>query len=87
MMRDSPGYRWFLKIMVPVVVGRLKWRSLCASEPLSKFVTATDEAFGLVVLDKSWETWYHVAIDRIGPRPVKKYTRGGRNNGGCKRYG
>ncbi len=83
--KNSVEYAWFLKEILPHVIGISKWKKVCTIAPVSEISTLTDEAFGLVALDNAWDLWSHQAIASnvatVAPAPKAKYTRGGNMKG------
>ena len=50
-------YGRYCKTFLKCVVGDNKWRSNYLTRPLKAFVSKSDEAFVLVVLENSWHRW------------------------------
>jgi hypothetical protein len=64
---DFKVWSFFCEEFLPCVVGKSKWNHGCASSLMSTFVTVTDEALTLLLLENSWDTWHQTES--------KSYTR------------
>jgi hypothetical protein len=81
--------------IINTIVRKSVWKRQAGSSALSSFVTCTDEAFAMLVLENSWDIW----VDRYEKKEneesldedvisTKKLTQKYTNNGGIgKRYG
>ena len=89
----------FCDSILPEVVGKVAMRKGVTKMRISEFVTVTDEAFALLVLENIWDTWWNTPLDELkagagvdekGKRKVRagKYTgdwrRAGRHQGWSK---
>jgi hypothetical protein len=54
---DGDAYRLFLTRIVERIVGRASWKRNSDKKPLSRFCTKSDEAFGLLLLENSYDRW------------------------------
>lgn len=59
MRRRPKMYGRYCKAFLKCVVGDHKWRSNYLTRPIKTFVSKSDEAFVLVVLENSWHRWMH----------------------------
>jgi len=50
-------YTYFANNILPKIVGPTKWRGQVTKRTISRIATPTDEAFGLLLLENSWENW------------------------------
>ncbi len=57
-------YRRFCKTFLKCVVGDRVWRSNWLKVPLSEFVSVTDEAFALLVIDNCHERWTKMFVSQ-----------------------
>ena len=48
-------YRWFCQNILCEVIGNRQFTKICKYEPISKFITVSDEAFALVCLKNYYE--------------------------------
>jgi len=51
------AYTYFANTILPKIVGPTKWRGQVTKRTISQIATPTDEAFGLLLLENSWENW------------------------------
>ena len=55
-LRKNRGvYKWFCDTILPEVIGSREFAKLCEFEPLSNFITISDEAFVLVCMENYYE--------------------------------
>ncbi len=54
---DRVAYTLFCDEVLSLVVGRNEWKVTSMSKKISEFVTVSDEAFGLLLMENSWELW------------------------------
>ena len=87
MRRGEDGYNedydCFMRVFMPHVVGVREWTtSMNKGGKISKIATATDEAFGLLVLDNNYDKW---TAQEMGSthKEEAKYTLARRKDG-CK---
>ena len=90
-MRDNKkAFTLFCDRILPCVVGRSMWDKLVDRVGVSKFATATDEAWAIVVMENSWDLWKQMAestdgkvkdTERAGTKYTAK-TRAARKNEG-----
>jgi hypothetical protein len=83
----------FIDNFVSVVVGKRKFQKVCHVEKLSKFMTISDEALTLLLVENSYDRWIDMAktkntkVSNIPP----KYTNGGISSidsqGSSRKYG
>lgn len=78
------AYTMFVTSIVPVVVGRYEWKQKAHKVHYSTFVTPSDEAFGMLLVENNYEAWVEIAQtgDKGDKKP--KYTKHAMNSG---RYG
>ena len=81
MMREDTTntYYEFLEYFVSAVVGKKVFKQFKCEKLLSEFVSKSDEAFALVVLENNLDTWTDMARLNVtkGSTVPKKYTNGG----------
>jgi hypothetical protein len=53
----NSAYTYFANTTLPKIVGPTKWRGQVTKRTISQIATPTDEAFGLLLLENSWENW------------------------------
>jgi hypothetical protein len=53
----NSAYTYFANTILPKIVGPTKWRGQVTKRTISQIATPTDEAFGLLLLENSWENW------------------------------
>lgn len=87
MRTNDKAMHFFCENFLPEVVGKVAWRKGVTNSKVMDLATATDEAFGHLVLDNVWETWMdkdtpveelkHSGKDEKGKRKVRpgSYTK------------
>jgi len=53
----NSAYTYFANTILPKIVCPTKWRGQVTKRTISQLATPTDEAFGLFLLENSWENW------------------------------
>ena len=53
----NSAYTYFANTILPKIVSLTKWRGQVTKRTISQIATPTDEAFGLLLLENSWENW------------------------------
>jgi len=53
----NSAYTYFANTILPKIVGPTKWREQVTKRTISQIATPTDEVFGLLLLENSWENW------------------------------
>jgi len=53
----NSAYTYFANTILQKIVGPTKWRGQVTKRTISQIATPTDEAFGLLLLENSWENW------------------------------
>jgi hypothetical protein len=88
------AYTKFCDDVLSQVVGRQDWKQNCGKKMLREYASASDEAFGLLILENSWMMWKEMAekTDHDGEVITNKtkYTLNGagtKKNGGWKHEG
>ena len=61
MRKNGKAFRQFCDNILPCIVGRAKWDKVVACKLVSKMTTSTDEAWGLILLENSWDLWEQMA--------------------------
>ena len=61
MRKNGRAFRQFCDNILPCIVGRAKWDKVVAGKLVSKMSTGTDEAWGLLLLENSWDLWEQMA--------------------------
>ena len=61
MRKNGKAFRQFCDKILPCIVGRARWDKVVACKFVSKMSTGTDEAWGLILLENSWELWEQMA--------------------------
>jgi hypothetical protein len=76
---------WFL----PCVAGKQQWKKSIMSTRISEFLTRSDEAIVLTILDNCWERWHSIAkYPKDTSRWMQtKYTNDGRGKGAGRNQG
>ena len=75
---QNNAYYFFYDCILRCVVGKSKWKRLIRqNKPISKLVSASDEAFALLLLLNSWKRWEFIfQHNPPNPRKVKaRYTK------------
>lgn len=64
-MRDgnNKAYQLFYDMVLSLVVGKYDWKKKCNTIKIQDFVTVSDEAFGLLLLENSWSMWKAAAAN------------------------
>ena len=92
-MRKEPKmYSVVCDNIISLVVGKHVWRNKSWNTKMSELVTVSDEAFALLLLENSWDSWLHLASKEEHDETVVKllYTVNGagtRKNHGWKKEG
>ena len=87
------SYSKFCDVVLSQVVGRQDWKVNCRIIPLREYASASDEAFGLLLLENSWLLWREMAVKDDDDEKMlqkSKYTMNGagtKKNGGWKAEG
>ena len=55
--KDKEAMWWFIEHVVSFVVGRKKYKENIMRRPLREWITVSDEALGMVLLENSWIPW------------------------------
>lgn len=83
--REEEHYTMLAKEFVRIVVGKNKWKIHCFRENLSKFCSASGEAFCLLTLENNYARWCAMVEsgnygdkDHTAPPPL--YTNAGKTN-------
>ena len=94
-LRENPenSYMVFCDVVLAQIVGKHDWKVNSGRKKLSEYVTTSNEAFGLLLLENSWTTWKEMAGNAdsgqyISNKPL--YTLNGagtKKNGGWKPEG
>jgi hypothetical protein len=63
---NFPVYKDFCSFFVSGVVGIQKFDQSKCILPLSKYVSASDEAFTILTLENNWSRWSSMAKTKIG---------------------
>ena len=71
MRTNKEAFAQFCENILPCVVGRKFWDKRVASICVSEIATDTDEAWALLVMENSWDTWKEQAFLETG-----KYEKG-----------
>ena len=74
MRKNGKAFRQFCDSILPCIVGRAKWDKVVTCKLVSKMSTGTDEAWGLIVLENSWNLWKqmaHAPNGKVGPKDRK----------------
>jgi hypothetical protein len=85
-IRQSPrnsrntAFTFVVENLAGAVIGQHKWKTTRCYAPLSKHMTASDEAFMLLVLENQYELWINADSNRVGRG---KYTENGPNRKFC----
>lgn len=84
MRENEDAYEQFCKEFLPCIVGKTLWDKESALVEISKIASATDEAWGLLLLENSWDLWKAMAVRQESgeatvklskeERPVTKWT-------------
>ena len=53
----NSAYTYFANTILPKIVSLTKWRGQVTKRTISQIATPTDKAFGLLLLENSWENW------------------------------
>ena len=61
MRKKGKAFRQFCNSILPCIVGRAKWDKVVTCKLVSKMSTSTDEAWGLILLENSWDLWKQMA--------------------------
>ena len=90
--QNEKAYTTFCETVLPMVIGKNVWRHKCYTQLLSEYVSVSDEAFALLLLENSWEMWKHQAEQDENKTTVfkTKYTvhsAGTKKNHGWTREG
>ena len=78
---------WFFEVVGAAICGAAEWKKARSSKKWTTFVSASCEAFGLLVLENNYETWKVAAANKTKSKdnkdevPKPLYTIGG-NCGG-----
>jgi hypothetical protein len=51
------AYTYFANTILRKIVGLTKWRGQVTKKTISQIATPTDEAFGFLLLENSWDNW------------------------------
>ncbi len=72
-VRENPDVAFiFFEFFLPPVVGRKKFKMNADLKEISNFVTVSDEAFAVLLLENSWEKWADELVKRTNdPEKVK----------------
>ena len=87
------SYSKFCDVVLSQVTGRQDWKVNCGKMPLREYASASDEAFGLLLLENSWLLWREMAVKDDDDEKMlqkSKYTMNGagtKKNGGWKAEG
>jgi hypothetical protein len=74
------AYTYFANTILPKIVGPTKWRGQVTKRTISQIATPRDEAFGLLLLENSWENWIearrlvHEDNSKSGQPKLRSYT-------------
>jgi hypothetical protein len=60
--KDYDSYSKFCQLVLSIVVGRNIWKTTVGKCKISDFVTVSDEAFALLLIDNSWHVWLDMGI-------------------------
>lgn len=81
MRKNDEAMRFFCEHFLPEVVGKVQWRKGVTNSRVMDLATATDEAYGHLVLANVWDTWMdtdtpveelkHAGLDEKGKRKVR----------------
>jgi hypothetical protein len=84
MRDDEKGtYSMFCEQVLSHVVGREVWKKRCHTNAIEEFVTVSDEAFALFLLENSWDVWIATSAKET-EIPETRYSQRGP---GIKKYG
>jgi hypothetical protein len=77
--QNVDAYATFCDNVLALVIGKHVWRTRCGVEMISQFVSISDEAFALLLLENSWGVWKHLAEKKEEDATVVKarYTMNG----------
>ena len=72
--KDINGaYTYFYDNILRCVVGKKIWKcNICRNASITDFVSVSDEAFGLLVLENGWEKWKQIHQEKIQHAEEKK---------------
>jgi len=74
------AYDKFCNVLLPSVVGRLKWKRYAHKKLLRQFVTPTDEALCLLLLENNWNRWKDIASGKKEELASTKFTAEGKGS-------
>jgi hypothetical protein len=80
MRANTESYILFFETVVSCIIGKGTWKANAGTKKLSEFITASDEAFGLLLLENSWDVWVTMSENKRQGRPMGK-AKGGDNGG------
>jgi hypothetical protein len=66
MRENKKAFSQFCDHILPCIVGRTRWDKHVEVVRVSKIATTCDEAWGLLLLENSWDLWNQMAADRLG---------------------
>ena len=74
----NKAYTFYCDYFLQCVVGRRRWKKGVSKDEVWKIATVTDEAFGMLLLENSWEKWVDMARRQSGTSEVdSEYTNSG----------
>jgi hypothetical protein len=87
----SVEYEDFCKYCIGAVVGKRRFNKFAHIEPLSKWVTISDEAFAILLFENSVDRWTDMAKSKVSrdSKIKPKYTNGGKSKnkiGSSRKY-
>lgn len=75
MREDSVAYELFCEEILPCIVGKTIWDKERAVKEILKIASATDEAWGLLLLENSWDLWKKMAESEDAGEKLDKKNR------------
>jgi len=82
MRNDYESYTQFCNIALSAVTGKNDWKKNSGTQKISEFVTVSDEAFALLLLENSWEVWLDMSKKAKLGEAIGKVKRHNSEGGG-----
>ena len=77
----NAAYEEFCDLLLPSVVGKVKWKRNAHQKLLSQFITPTDEALCLLLLENNWDRWKDIAHGKTKDNlALTKFTADGKGS-------
>ena len=81
------SYSKFCDVVLSQVTGRQDWKVNWRKIPLREYASASDEAFGLLLLENSWLLWREMAVKDDDDEKMLQKSKYTMNGAGTKKNG